>query len=198
MKRSVCLFILIGFLVIFLASCATPKIFLKSTGVSMELRSSAYFVKSITFSPDGKYVLSGGLGGKVRLWDVSTGKGIKTLWRPSSFLQKGVFAVNSVAFSPDGRYVLGGWYDTLKLLDVATGEEIKTFRGHAGGFGDIGSAAFSPKGRYVLSAGDDAAIRCWDVFTGEEIATMVGFEDGNGLLLHRRVITIRLQKGTTI
>jgi len=37
-------------------------------------------------------------------------------------------SVNSVAFSPDGRYALSGsWDKTLKLWDVATGAEIRTF-----------------------------------------------------------------------
>ena len=36
--------------------------------------------------------------------------------------------VNSVAFSPDGKYALSGSRDnTLKLWDVATGREIRTF-----------------------------------------------------------------------
>jgi WD40 repeat protein len=39
--------------------------------------------------------------------------------------------VNSVAFSPDGRTALSGSDDsTLRLWEMATGKELRTFRGH--------------------------------------------------------------------
>ena len=43
-------------------------------------------------------------------------------------------SVQSVSFSPDGKLALSGSEDkTLKLWDVASGKEIRTFRGHGGG-----------------------------------------------------------------
>src|SRR5689334_3901350 len=40
--------------------------------------------------------------------------------------------VQSVAFSPDGRTALSGSSDqTLKLWELATGKEFRTFRGHS-------------------------------------------------------------------
>ena len=41
--------------------------------------------------------------------------------------------VTAAAFSPDGRTALSGSGDkTLKLWDVATGQELRTFTGHTG------------------------------------------------------------------
>jgi WD40 repeat protein len=49
----------------------------------------------------------------------------------------------SLAFSPDGRYAVSGSQDhTLKLWDISTGKEIRTFLGHSS---TIKSVAFSPK-----------------------------------------------------
>jgi WD40 repeat protein/uncharacterized protein YecT (DUF1311 family) len=80
--------------------------------------------------------------------------------------------VTSVAFSPDGRYVLSGSLDnTLKLWNVATGEEIRTFKGHSI---SVESVAFSPDGRYALSGSGDNTLKLWDVATGEEIRTFTG------------------------
>src|SRR6516225_8811180 len=60
-----------------------------------------------------------------------------------------VVQVESVAFSPDGRFVLSGSSDhAIKLWDVATGREMRSFAGHTGG---VHSVAFSPDGRLALS-----------------------------------------------
>ena len=40
-------------------------------------------------------------------------------------------AVQSAAFSPNGRWLASGSYDkTVKLWEVATGREVRTFAGH--------------------------------------------------------------------
>jgi WD40 repeat protein len=82
--------------------------------------------------------------------------------------------VNSVAFSPDGRYALSGSLDaTMKLWNVATGEEIRTFTGHTW---SVSSVAFSPDGRYALSGSEDKdnTLKLWEVATGAEIRTFTG------------------------
>ena len=71
-----------------------------------------------------------------------------------------------MAFSPDGRYALSGsWDKTLKLWDINTGKEIRTFRGHSS---YVRSVAFSPDGRYALSGSWDETLKLWDIsaFTG--------------------------------
>ena len=61
---------------------------------------------------------------------------------PSLGHSKGVY---SVAFSPDGRLALMGSDDnTLRLWDVSTGKEIRTFAGHTSW---VTSVTFSPDGR---------------------------------------------------
>lgn len=67
-------------------------------------------VSSVAFSPDGKYVASGGCDhsdpcdqGSVRAWEAATGKEIARM------TYKGW--VNSVVFSPDGKYIVPGGCD---------------------------------------------------------------------------------------
>ncbi len=97
--------------------------------------------------------------------------------KPEVFVQLGhTDDVNSVAFSPDGRYALSGSGDnTVKLWDIQTSRDIRTFKGHTD---KVNSVDFSPDGRYVLSGSDDVTVRLWDIKTGKEIVQSIGFKDG--------------------
>ena len=130
-------------------------------------------VSSVTFSPDGHYVLSGSYDKTMKLWDVSSGAEIRTFKGHS-------YGINSVAFSPDGRYALSGsgsnnlYNHSTKLWDISSGTEIHTFYGH-----DIGiySVAFSPDGRYVLSGSADSTMKLWDVSSFTKIHTFKGHSE---------------------
>ena len=87
-------------------------------------------VRSITFSPDGKTIASGG-STAVELFEVATGREIAAI-------EVGT-PVWAVAYSPDGRTLAcGGGHDStnqrdesmVKLLDVATGKVTATLLGH--------------------------------------------------------------------
>lgn len=80
--------------------------------------------------------------------------------------------VNSIAFSPDGRILAAGNSDRrVKLWDVATGQEVRTFSGHAGGVYGI---VFAPDGMILASASWDKTVKLWDVATGQEMRTLSG------------------------
>jgi WD40 repeat protein len=69
--------------------------------------------------------------------------------------------VNSVAFSPDGRTALSGSEDqTLKLWELATGHELRTFTGHSDA---IRSVAFAPDGRAAISGSYDQTLKLWNL-----------------------------------
>jgi WD40 repeat protein len=122
-------------------------------------------VVSVAFSPDSKYALSGSFDNTLKLWEISSGKEIRTFSGHSN-------RINSVAFSPDGRYTLSGSSDkTVKFWDIASGKEIRTFMGHSSA---ITSVAFSPDGRYALSGSEDETIKLWDITTGKEVRTFCG------------------------
>ena len=153
-----------------LESCETGIPLMGSDGSRLGL--SGFFghqgeVTSVAFSPDGRTALSGSDDNMLKLWDVSTGKEIR------SFVAN-QYGVHSVAFSPDGRTGMSGGYDPpLKLWDVSTGKEIRSFVGHQYG---VYSVAFSPDGRTALSGGYDKMLKLWDVSTGREIRGFVGHQ----------------------
>src|SRR5256885_5597220 len=77
--------------------------------------------------------------------------------------------------APEGGGVRPDSSDTpARLWDVATGEELRAFKGHVD---DVTSVAFSPDGARVLTAGSwDQTARLWDVATGEVLRAFKGHE----------------------
>ena len=107
-------------------------------------------VSSVSWSPDGRYLLSGSWDHTVRLWEVFSGKCLRTFEADTDI-------VESVAWSPDGRYALsGGQFATLRLWDVSSGKCRRTFEGHTQ---SVNSVSWSPDGRFAISGSEDKTVR---------------------------------------
>ncbi len=153
------------------------------------VHSAAFFTVNVAFSPDGRFALTGScdeadkkkvfrcIKGALKLWEISTGEELRSFTGHTN-------AVNSVAFSPDGRFALSGscgknsskedWNcieGSLKLWDVATGEELRSFSGHTD---KVQSVVFSPDGRFALSGSQDNTMKLWDTATGKEVRSFTG------------------------
>ncbi|KAJ7899506.1 hypothetical protein B0H14DRAFT_3852819 [Mycena olivaceomarginata] len=93
---------------------------------------------------------------------------LDVVWPPSETLViQGTGQVTSVAFSPDGTRVASGSADTIRVWDVATGQQIgDPLAGHTD---SVKSVAFSPDGKRIASGSRDKTIRVWDAATGQQV-----------------------------
>ena len=105
-------------------------------------------------SPDGKLLATGSYDQQIKLWDVASGKELRTLAGHND-------AVFDLAFRPDGKLLASASGDrTVKLWDVASGERLDTFGQPTK---EQYCVAFSPDGKRVAAGGVDNRIRVWQI-----------------------------------
>jgi WD40 repeat protein len=119
------------------------------------------YINCVTFSPDGKLIVSGSLDCTVRVWNIENSEA-------ASLLFEGHEAeVVSIAVSPNGRYIASrAMDDTVRLWDIATRTSISKWVAEGTLRYCNTSISFTPDGKYILSASRHA-IQLLNIETGE-------------------------------
>lgn len=119
----------------------------------------SYGINFISFSPDGKYIVSASDDKSIRLWDVVTGRELMVFHDTKS--------VKLAIFSPDNLKILSGNDEgNIKLWDIGTGEMITNFETNSKY--PITSLSFSPDGKTFIAT-QGYYLFCWDVETKKNI-----------------------------
>jgi len=161
---------------------ATASVTTANPGDKPELVLQSGHTKSanaVAFSPDNRWLASGGKDNIIKIWDLANGNVLRTLYGHTS-------NVNALAVSPDGKFlasgsgdindkrdlgaftlggVVGGADNTVRIWSIETGRQLQVLRGHEL---PIAAIAFSNDGRALTSVGGDA-VKVWDVSAGTEL-----------------------------
>lgn len=108
-------------------------------------------VSFTSFSHDGNFIASGGLDGKVYIFDMQ-GSTICGLEGPSE--------VTWLSWHPRGNIIVAGSEDgTIWMWNAQTGQCMNVFTGHSE---SISCVEFSPDGKFLVSSSLDGSIFVWD------------------------------------
>jgi hypothetical protein len=161
-------------------------------------------IQAISFSPDGKYLLSGGEEAGLKLWSVKSGQLARSLPAGGGF--------TAALITPDGKSAITGdraqtillwdlllgknraigsheqWITALSLanngrLVSAAGDgklkiwDLETPRANRvlqQNLGPLFAAAISANGRYAIAGGQEDKLRIYDALSGELVSTAKG------------------------
>jgi WD40 repeat protein/uncharacterized caspase-like protein len=150
-------------------------------------------IRSIAFTPDGRQLVSASEDKTIRVWDLASGKTVRTIRGESTPAQGGKVYV--MALSPDGKWLAAGgvldksWASfpccgDIRLYKFASGKLVALLKGH---MVVVGGLAFSPDGSKLISGSFDGTAILWD--TGSLSSAGTGIPAGARVaepkLLHR-------------
>lgn len=111
----------------------------------------------VSFSPDGKNLVSSANDKTLRIWNIDTGE----LNREIPLADEAGRGARQVAYSPDGKHIAATAADgKVYLYDAETGKQQAALSGHDGA---IQSLAWRSDSGQLITGGSDASIMVWDV-----------------------------------
>ncbi|MDX2246979.1 MAG: hypothetical protein SF052_09405 [Bacteroidia bacterium] len=109
-------------------------------------------LRSVAYSPDGKYLSGGDQSGKIFLWERSSDS-LQLIRQTAA--HRG--AVHTLAFSPDSRWLVSGSADSTAAVASLTQDNFLRLRGHSG---EVRSVNIG-KDQVVMTAAMDSTVRLW-------------------------------------
>ena len=137
-------------------------------------------VNAISFSPDGKFLATGGgvpsRSGELKVWKVSNGELV------SSNVESHSDTISGLAFSPSGGHIATAATDRfVKVFNPEGGVLEKSFEGHTNHVLDV---SWSADEFLIASAGADHVVKIWDYEKGTQKETVKGHTKAVGSIAY--------------
>ncbi len=118
---------------------------------------------AIAFSPTAQELATANADGKVRIWDIRSGRRQRVLEGHRS-------KVHDVAYSSDGARLAAGSADgTVRVWNATDGEEVAVLSRHAA---VISSVAFGMDGDVIAAGTRTGVVHVWDTTTRDKVAEL--------------------------
>ncbi|KAI9266657.1 WD40-repeat-containing domain protein [Phascolomyces articulosus] len=131
------------------------------------------YIRSVCFSPDGKYLATGAEDKQIRIWDIER-RQIRNVFRGH---EQDIYSLD---FSRDGRVIVSGSGDrTVRIWSMTEQKEMHCIPIQDLDQKDPGvtSVAISPDSRLVAAGSLDKMVRVWDIHTGQPLERLEGHKD---------------------
>ena len=110
-------------------------------------------IRSLAFSPDGRWLAAAGTSTKIRLFDTTNGNIVKTLdTRPAK--------VYTLVFLDNHRLATGGTDDRITVWDLDSQQPISQLVGHTG---TVAALACDGTGNVLVSGSYDTTLCIWNL-----------------------------------
>jgi len=155
-------------------------------------------VRSLTYSPDGRQIMTSSYDGTIKIWNAGNGQVIRTIDSGIRF--------ESAVYSPNGRFIAAHIHDrrsdieTIRIYNAETGQEIRSIPAELSR-----NLIYSPDGRQLLvnawiDNGNTKIIKIFDPETGRELQRFnIGdfaaaySPDGRRILTDSRTFELRFE-----
>jgi glucose repression regulatory protein TUP1 len=122
------------------------------------------YIRSVCFSPDGRYLATGAEDKLIRVWDIAS----RTIRNTFAGHEQDIYSLD---FARDGRTIASGSGDrTVRLWDIEAGQNVLTLSIEDG----VTTVAISPDTKYVAAGSLDKSVRVWDATTGYLVERLEG------------------------
>lgn len=133
-----------------------------------EINAHPNWITTVTYSPNGNYIVTGGDDNKVKIWS-NSGTLLSTC-------NGHLGDITNVKVTPDNKYVVSSSKDKkINVWDIATGLLVRTIAGHTKAVNGID---ISPNGSKIVSASADSTCKIWNLSNGDLLSTFSVLDSG--------------------